>query len=157
MAFYTWTEAMSVGVSLLDSDHRALIDAINRLHDQVEGDGKPSILEEIFDELIAYTEFHFAREEKVMAVCEFPPAKSHQEEHASFTQCIYDLRERHAKDPSPAMMHDLLHYLKDWLNHHILIQDMAYKAFAEGNEDADEVARMFGPGLADVRKVSESV
>ena len=76
MAFYTWTEAMSVGVPLLDSDHRALIDAINRMHDQVEGDGKPSILGEIFDELIAYIEFHFAREEKVMATCEFPPVKS---------------------------------------------------------------------------------
>ena len=157
MAFYKWTEAMSVGVPLVDSDHRALIGVINRLHDRVEGDGKPSDLAEIFDALIAYTEFHFAREEKVMAACNFPPAKSHQEEHASFTQRIYDLRERHARDPSAAMMHDLLDYLKDWLSHHILIQDMAFKPFAENNEAANEVARMFGPGLSDVAKEPESV
>jgi hemerythrin len=36
MSFYEWSEFMSVGVPLLDSDHKALIQLINQLHDALE-------------------------------------------------------------------------------------------------------------------------
>ena len=33
--FYKWNDSMSVGVPLIDNDHRALIHLINRLHESV--------------------------------------------------------------------------------------------------------------------------
>jgi hemerythrin len=123
MAFYEWTETMSVGVDLFDSDHKALIGLINRLHESLEGD-EPAPLGEIFDTLIAYAELHFAREEK-------------------------GFRERYPGGSDPARTGELLDYLKLWLNHHILIQDMAYKPYAAGDREVERVARSFGPGLAD--------
>jgi hemerythrin len=45
--------------------------------------------------------------------------------------------------------HALVEYLKDWLNHHILIQDMGYKQQLEGNKAAETVGLEFGAGLAE--------
>ena len=38
---------------------------------------------------------------------------------------------------------DLLTYLKDWLNYHILIEDKAYRKLAEMNPSACEAAKTF--------------
>ena len=88
MAFYEWTETMSVGVELFDSDHKALIGLINRLHEGLDED-KPAPLGEIFDTLIAYTELHFARAEKGLEVCGYPEVEIHRDQHAGFTARIY--------------------------------------------------------------------
>ena len=48
-----------------------------------------------------------------------------------------------------AIIRELLDYLKTWLDHHILIQDMAYKPYVQHNCWAREVSRVFGPALAD--------
>ncbi len=148
MAFYEWTETMSVGVELFDSDHKALIGLINRLHDSLDED-EPAPLDEIFDMLIAYTELHFAREEKGMEACGYPEVEIHRDQHAGFTDRVYRARERYRGGSDPALTGELLEYLKLWLNHHILIQDMAYKPYAAGNRKVQRVARSFGPGLAD--------
>jgi hemerythrin-like metal-binding protein len=148
MAFYEWTETMSVGVDLFDSDHKALIGLINRLHESLEGD-EPAPLGEIFDTLIAYAELHFAREEKGLEACRYPEIEIHRDQHAGFTDRIYRARERYPGGSDPARTGELLDYLKLWLNHHILIQDMAYKPYAAGDREVERVARSFGPGLAD--------
>ncbi len=93
MAFYEWTEAMSVGVDLFDSDHKALIGLINRLHESLESD-EPAPLHEILDTLIAYAELHFAREEKGLEACRYPEIEIHRDQHAGFTDRIYRARER---------------------------------------------------------------
>ncbi len=59
------------------------------------------------------------------------------------------MRERFAREADVAIIRELLDYLKSWLNHHILIQDMAYKPYVQDNDWASKVSRVFGPGLAD--------
>ncbi len=150
MPFYQWTEYMSVGIPRLDSDHRALIGLINRLHDGLRSEDDADALVGVFDSLIAYAKLHFAREEKVMEACGYPEVEAHRAEHARFTDRIYELRDRYTGEPATTATGDLLEYLKAWLNHHILIQDMAYKAYTEDDKPlAIAAARSFGPGLAD--------
>ena len=149
MAFFKWSELMSVGVPLLDVDHKCLIGLINRLHENLCDGAGPDVLDEIFDGLIACIEFHFAREEKVMEACGFPGAKARQAEHANFIQRIYELRDCHVPGAGPAVTDELLHYLKSWLNDHILIKDMAYKPYLEHNPVSNEVALAFGTTPAD--------
>lgn len=149
MALCQWSESMSVGESRLDADHKALIRLINRLHDSLEAGVESAALGEVFGRLISYTRFHFIREEKVMQACGYPQAEAHEEEHASFTRHIMEVRDRYARDADPALIRELLDYLKDWLSHHILIQDMAYKPYVEHNCWAGKVSCVFGPGLAE--------
>ncbi len=149
MALCQWSESMSVGESRLDADHKALIRLINRLHDSLEAGAESAVLGEVFDRLINYTRFHFTREGKVMQACRFPHAEAHEEEHAGFTRHIKEVRDRYARNADPALIRGLLDYLKVWLSHHILIQDMAYKPYVEHNLWAGEVSRVFGPELAE--------
>ena len=144
MPYYQWTKSMSVGIPLLDEDHKALIRLINRLHAGLAAGAKFVELEDIFDRLVAYIEFHFTREEKVMEAGGYPGAAAHREEHEGFTQAIYEMRDRYAREGDQTMTAELPNYLKNWLNHHILLQDMAYKPYVQNNALADKVARAFG-------------
>ena len=144
MPYYQWTESMSVGIPLLDEDHKALIRLINRLHTGLAAGAKFGELEDIFDRLVAYIEFHFTREEKVMEASGYPGAAAHREEHEGFTQAIYEMRDRYAREGDHTMTAELPDYLKNWLNHHILVQDMAYKPYVQNNALANKVAWAFG-------------
>jgi hemerythrin len=46
--------------------------------------------------------------------------------------------------PAAEIVNDELHeYLKDWWSHHILIEDMAYRSYAEPNSVARAAAQAF--------------
>ncbi len=149
MPFYQWCESMSVGVALLDSDHQAMIHLINRLHEYLETEEEPAVLDETFDRLVAYIDYHFAREEKVMEACDYPSADDHREEHLRFTQQVRYVRDRYVKGGDARIGQDLLDFLKNWLTHHILVQDMEYKPHTAGDPRAIDAAQRFGPGLSE--------
>lgn len=145
MAFIKWSAAMSVGVSRLDRDHRILIGLINRLDEASAGDDNAAqLMAEVLDVLVSYTIFHFSREEAVMEACGYPALGHHHEEHVALTQEVMDWQKRFRVDAESVVPMDMLHFLKGWLNHHILLQDMAYRPFVEGNPAANTVAEAYG-------------
>ena len=144
MPFYEWSESMSVGVQLLDDDNKRIIGIINQLHECLQHGSPADVLNETFDGLIAYVEFHFSREEKVIEACGYPYAKIHQEEHVVFTEHIYRLREGQLRGTGPAIDNEHVDYLKNWLNHHILIFDMGFQSYVLDQPVADGVAWAFG-------------
>jgi hemerythrin len=147
MTFFTWSPEMSVGVELIDSDHKALIRLINELHDAFEDDDTPELPADTFDRLVEYIDHHFLREEAVMEACGYPNMDSHKMEHGRFTHEIRYIRDRYVKGEETEAAEKLLYFLKNWLRRHILVEDMAYRPYAEGNEEAIDVADNFGPGL----------
>ncbi len=157
MPFYEWSESMSVGVRLLDDDNKRIIGIINQLHECVQHGSPTDVLDEIFDSLIAYFEFHFSREEKVIEACGYPHAKIHQEEHVVFTEHMYKLRGRQLRGTGPAIDNELVDYLKNWLNHHILILDMGYQSYVLDHPMAEKVAWTFGSWFEEEGEVRHAV
>lgn len=146
MSLMIWTSAMSVGVPELDEDHRVLIRIVNQLAESKKNDDHAGILRQSIYSLLRYAEFHFAREEKVLAACDFPGITHHKQVHRAFTAHMQKLAKALDDDETPAaeiVSQDLLYYLKDWLNHHILIEDMSYRKLAESNPAAREAAESF--------------
>ncbi len=84
MNLMTWTSAMSVGVPELDEDHRVLIRIINQLAESEKNRNHAGILRQSLYSLLRYVEFHFAREERVLAACDFPGMTHHKQEHRAF-------------------------------------------------------------------------
>ena len=125
---FTWTEAMSVGVAALDADHRCLVRIISLLDDVVPEDAE-RVVGIVMETLVAYCRYHFAREEQVLAACDFPEIAFHQSEHEEFCQVVECLRQRRGRSDAASMAAEMGEYLRGWLLHHILIQDMAYKPF----------------------------
>ena len=146
MAVMQWTEKMSVGVPELDGDHKQLIRVINELGASYDDETRRDAVRQSLVALRRYAEFHFAREEKVMGACGYPGLEGHRGEHRDFVARIQELNRRFDEDPERAaevVNEALLMFLKDWLNHHILIEDKAYQPFAEGSRDAREAAKSF--------------
>ncbi len=82
----------------------------------------------------------------MLAACGFPGMTHHKEEHRAFTGHMKKLAEALNDEELPAaeiINPDLLTYLKDWLNHHSLIEDKAYRKLAEMNPSAREAAKTF--------------
>jgi hemerythrin len=147
MALMQWTTKMSVGVPELDDDHKQLIAIINRLAEQSSGPPRQAIVRQCLFALRRYAEAHFGREEKVMAACNYPELGRHKDEHRQFIDRIRETTERFDQDPDQVSAHvddDLLAFLRDWLSHHILIEDMAYRPYAEKRPgEVREAARSF--------------
>jgi len=146
MVFMQWSVRMSVGLKELDDDHKKLIEIIN----QLEADaGSASTLEGVQRALVAlrrYAEYHFGREQEVMASCGYPALESHIEEHHDFIQKIRGVSadyEANPKKVAKQVHEELVDFLKTWLTHHILIEDMAYKTYVEGNPKAQKAAQSF--------------
>lgn len=141
-----WTEKMSVGLKELDDDHKQIIKAINQLEANAGKEARGQVVRQCLLGLRRYAEFHFAREEKVLGVTDFPGLEVQKSEHRDFIEKIRGVSQRFDEDPEDtcAFINDeLLTFLRDWLTHHILIEDMAYKPFVERNADASAAARGF--------------
>ena len=145
MAAIRWTGAMSVGVDRLDRDHQTLLELINRIAAADEGPAtRNRVIPEVLVTLTAYTVFHFKREEQVMAAIGYPELDVHRDEHWALTREVNLLQRRFSQNPDAISREEILGFLTDWLSHHILLQDMAYKPYAEGRPEADEAAETFG-------------
>ena len=146
MAVMQWSEKMSVGIPELDADHKQLIRVINQLATDANAAGRLGAVRQSLFALLRYAEFHFAREEKVMAACRHFGIEEHKREHRDFVDRIGELNRRFDQDPdgsAQVVNEDLLQFLQDWLNHHILIEDKAYKIAAEVSPEARQAAKSF--------------
>ena len=61
-----WKQELSVGIETIDEDHKRLIELTNTLINAIDKDIPKEELKTIFEELEAYTHYHFEREEGFM-------------------------------------------------------------------------------------------
>jgi len=126
MDFMAWTSDMSVGVMVLDEDHKKLVGIINQLHFGISAGHSREILEAVLDQLVDYTKFHFAREEELFARTNYLDAPTHKLEHDHFVRQIMDLQERANKAPVSMLNMELMGFLRHWLVAHIQGSDKKY-------------------------------
>ncbi|MGZ6208055.1 MAG: bacteriohemerythrin, partial [Syntrophales bacterium] len=62
MALITWTDALSVNIKETDTQHRRLIDLINKLHDSMKVGKGNDVLGPILSDPVKYTVSHFSTE-----------------------------------------------------------------------------------------------
>jgi hemerythrin-like metal-binding protein len=146
MNYFLWTEAMSVGVPALDSDHKCLVRIINILRELDRKEDPKATIEVVLEALKLYGRNHFRREERVMDAVRFPGGAFHRAEHQNFVRHIEFLRSKFANDKMESTR-ELYDYLTGWLRHHILIQDMAYKPYVSNAPNAENIANEAAPPL----------
>ena len=124
--FVAWTKKMSVGVAVMDDDHKKMIAIINELHDGILAGHKKDILASFLDRLVDYSRFHFAREEELFAKTSYLAAPIHKMEHLSFVSRISNLQERFKTAPVAMLDLELMSFLRNWLLTHIQGSDKQY-------------------------------
>ncbi len=127
MPLMTWTEKLSVGVGVLDEDHKKLVGMLNELYDAMQaGQGRDS-LGRILNGLVQYTTFHFAREEKFFAQTGYAAAALHKQEHDALTRQVLDVQQKYAAGVTSTLSLDVMQFLRNWLVNHIQGSDQKYR------------------------------
>ena len=122
-----WSEGMSVGHPDLDLDHQRLIAIINRLG-SAESQCNRQTIEFILDDLVNYTEFHFKREETILELHDYPDLARHCAVHNGFCRKLEELRWEYFQGIRDEPDKEILQFLTQWLNTHILEEDMSYRS-----------------------------
>jgi hemerythrin len=132
MAYLQWTENLSVGVPRMDEHHKKLVDLINQLFDAMSGDATATV-DSVLADLLDYTRYHFAEEEKLLAACSYPDLEEHQAVHRAMVKEVLDMRERQLAAPASVSASETMDFLSKWLMRHIIGKDLRYRPYAENH------------------------
>ena len=125
MTVVMWTEEMSVGVPSLDRDHKTLVGLLNQLAAAEDRQDRIN-LEEVLDELVSYTLYHFEKEERLLAHAGYPDLESHAARHRGLADRVLAIRRRFFDADRPYLGDEVVEFLTVWLRNHILGEDLKY-------------------------------
>ncbi len=125
---FEWKPEYSVHISSIDGQHRNLFRMAEDLYAAMSaGLGKPA-LAKILDRLVQYTTIHFAHEERLMSLHRYPDMAAHIAEHRALTKQVL-VFQADFESGRALLTVQVLHFLTDWLKHHIAESDQRYVPF----------------------------
>jgi hemerythrin len=125
-----WTENLSVGVELIDTQHRELIHRFGSLIDACHDRQAENKITELLAFLDDYVVFHFGEEQKLMVLYGFSGFESHRTEHDFFIRRLQALKQEvAAKGPTQAVVAQTVRFLLNWIVKHIKSVDVELGAF----------------------------
>ncbi len=129
---FKWREDFSVNIKIIDDQHKELFRIGNALYDIVsikDGiDRYDEILEALYS-LRDYAIYHFDYEEQMMKKNDYPGYFEHKKQHDEFIRKVKSMDEESIdKDQIKASM-DLIIFVANWIENHILKTDMEYKDY----------------------------
>lgn len=120
-----WSPELSIGIEEIDSQHKVLVDILNHLHAAIVHHQGSLEVTHVLDELVDYTRIHFAVEECLLRMLDYPDYEEHKAKHEKLIEQIRHFRQR-LIDEGRASTFELLHFLKQWLTVHIMESDREY-------------------------------
>ncbi len=126
-AMIKWSDAYSVGNKKLDSQHKRLMDLINRLYSSMREGKANSVAASILDELVNYTVTHFSEEETMMKLYKYPGLESQQAMHRELVRQVVEMQDQF-KNGQPLGTR-IFNFLKGWLVNHIQNEDKKYASY----------------------------
>ncbi len=121
MPYLKWSDEMSVNVKEIDEQHRKLVGMINILHDALQANKGRDVQRAVILDMLNYAVVHFGTEEKYMRRFNYAGYLSHKAEHCKFADKAGEL-----KDRSFVLTLEVLTFLRNWLQEHILGTDKKY-------------------------------
>lgn len=119
-----WQNSYSIGIKLIDGQHKQLIDLTNKLFASclVSQDRAEKIFLNTIHEAVDYVGYHFGTEEKVMERVNYPEFRAHKQLHNEFIREVFTKVEefKSGKVFTPIAF---VYYLRDWVLHHIAVTD----------------------------------
>ena len=136
-------ESLVTGNEMIDTQHKELIDKINKLLDSCETSKEKVVAVKTLDYLADYTEFHFGEEEKLQESINYPAIAEHEKEHDKLRAVVKDLYNmlEEEEGPSEAFVEQVNKNVIEWLYRHIKGFDRSVACLLYTSYSADEITR----------------
>ncbi len=118
-----WSAELEIGINVIDSQHRRIVDYINDLVDAGEQMSREK-LAELINALVDYTYSHFAFEEALMEEAGYEFLSVHQRTHEAFIERLAKLHDRFKTGEDISA--EIGGLLQAWLINHIMEDDQSY-------------------------------
>jgi len=128
MAFFKWNNTFSVGVASIDDQHKILINMINDFYDNLKNRTNNENISILINEMKKYAQVHFDYEESYMLKFNYQDFDLHQKQHHIFASKVKDFEEKF-NNGTLILSFEITSFLKEWLKHHILVEDKKYTTF----------------------------
>lgn len=122
-----WTDNLNTGIPVIDTQHKRIVDYINKLYCALSNKADKAAVRDVIDELLDYTLTHFAFEEGMLDEYDYAQLAAHKGLHEQFAAQVRELRDRF--DSSEDTSVELNNLMVTWLFNHILHEDAKYVPF----------------------------
>ena len=126
MPLLEWNEKLSVGVSIIDDEHKKLVGMLNELYDAMQAKHSEEALGNVLDGLVAYTASHFKHEKTLFAKTGYAAAAEHENEHADLIKQVLEVQKKYQEGATATLSTEVLNFLRKWLLTHILGSDKKF-------------------------------
>jgi hemerythrin len=139
MSKIQWNDELSLGVELIDDQHKELIRIANGLMNAIHIGRDKRVLTNVIKRLREYTVFHFHSEEALMEKTYYPNRGEHEAEHGKLKRDVKQFQRElyKKKDLNPE---HVLAFLKTWLLKHILSADREFARYLKEQPKKETVA-----------------
>ncbi|MHC4139501.1 MAG: bacteriohemerythrin [Planctomycetota bacterium] len=120
-----WDDKYSVGISIIDEEHKKLIGIMNKAIALEQDSSNPKEITEVLNEMNIYVNTHFATEEAYMVKFNYPDYENHRKEHQAFsieTMAFIDKM----TNTNRQLICEIIGHLKSLLVNHVLGTDTKY-------------------------------
>jgi hemerythrin len=125
---FEWKDSYSTGIHSVDAQHRNLFAVAEELYTAMSNGQGRAAVGRTLDRLVQYTASHFAHEERLMRLHDYPELVAHKAEHDKLTGQVL-LFKADYRAGKVTMTVQLLQFLRDWLQNHIMGSDLKYAPF----------------------------
>ena len=123
-----WKDEYSVGIKVLDDDHKKLISLLNQFKTAYDYHTSEEFEQQALKSLIDYTKFHFKREEELLELHNYPDYEDHKQQHQVMIGEVERFVEKYNQQGHEAL-DEVSSFLSNWLINHINGTDKQYGGF----------------------------
>lgn len=124
-ALIPWSDELSIGIEEIDEQHKVLVALLNEMNMATKNRLGQEKAAEVLSKLIEYAKIHFAVEESLMRILNYPEYEDHKMRHQHLMGNILELT-RKFENGRLTVGIELQFFLKNWLTKHILESDRRY-------------------------------
>lgn len=123
----TWSREYAVGDRRMDEQHRHLCDLLNGFDDAVRQGRDHQVVDDLLNDLLGYTQEHFADEEQLLESLGYAGLDHHRASHRELVQGLERFHFEFLKGER-CLTEGRREFLRDWLISHILHDDVDFAA-----------------------------
>ena len=133
MPTFEWKPFFSVGDDVMDAQHQRLFAIANELYDAMKqpGGAAAGVLEKTITALCDYTRSHFAEEEYLMLLAEYPDYEHHKLAHDTLIGKVEGFETRMRNGETKLVAEILPFLVGEWLANHIAFEDQRYAGYID--------------------------